>query len=321
MRILKSFVAYSTVFAGLSAGFESSLSAQTCVFNFNPNPAPASVTIESYWVINGYNSPSNPSLFLDTVTVGNSTVPPGSYLGWCIDTADSIDNGPEDYNVLMFSSTDPNLDTELAALGYTYHFTYPSTDTKASAAQWNQLNYLLNHPLNGASYWDMQAAIWNIIGGPLEPNSYFTSNFSSSLTYNTNNVGAMVQSSLANAASWQLQCGDVIAVVLAITVPDDQFHDFPVQLTIIEAPFASIPNIGVTPMSAGGNVTLTWPTNAAVFNSPPASGAGYTLQFCTNLNHPVWTSLQTLTATNGVLYYSEPLQTNIAGRFYRITSP
>jgi len=321
MTIIKSSVACSIVFAGLSFGLESSLSAQPSAFSFSPNPAPATVTIESYWQINGYSSPSNPALFQDTVTVGNSTVPPGSYLGWCIDAADSIDNGPENYSALMFSSCDPNLDAELANLGYTYHFTYPSTDTNASAAQWNQLNYLINHPLNGASYWDMQAAIWNIIGGPLPPNSYFIANFSPSLTFNTNNVSAMVQSALTNAAAWQLQCGDVIAVVLAITVPDDQYHDFPVQLTILEAPFACAPNIGVTKTNSIGNITLTWPTNAAVFTSPPANGAGFTLQFCTNLSHPIWTSLQSLTPSNGVLYFSEPLQTNSPGRFYRVSSP
>jgi hypothetical protein len=61
MRIFKSCVAYSAVLVGLSQGFEGSLSAQTSAFNFNPNPASASVTIESYWAINGYSSPSNPA--------------------------------------------------------------------------------------------------------------------------------------------------------------------------------------------------------------------------------------------------------------------
>jgi uncharacterized repeat protein (TIGR03803 family) len=70
----------------------------------------------------------------------------------------------------------------------------------------------------------------------------------------------------------------------------------------------------------GGHITLTWPTNAAQLSSPPTNGASFTLQFCTNLGSPVWTPLQTLTVTNGVFYYSEPLQTNSPGRFYRISS-
>jgi hypothetical protein len=65
---------------------------------------------------------------------------------------------------------------------------------------------------------------------------------------------------------------------------------------------------------------LTWPTNAAAFTLPPANGATFTLQFCTNLGNPVWTTLQNLTVTNGVFYFSEPLQANTPGRFYRISS-
>jgi uncharacterized repeat protein (TIGR03803 family) len=72
--------------------------------------------------------------------------------------------------------------------------------------------------------------------------------------------------------------------------------------------------------SSAGNVTLTWPTNAVMFTAPPTLGASFTLQACTNLDHPVWTTLQTLTATNGVFYYSEPLQTDSPGRFYRISA-
>jgi hypothetical protein len=42
---------------------------------------------------------------------------------------------------------------------------------------------------------------------------------------------------------------------------------------------------------------------------------------CTNLASPVWTPLQTFTITSGVVYFSEPLQTNSFGRYYRISSP
>jgi uncharacterized repeat protein (TIGR03803 family) len=72
---------------------------------------------------------------------------------------------------------------------------------------------------------------------------------------------------------------------------------------------------------SGGLINLTWPTNAAMFSSPPTAGAGFTLQVCTNLGDPVWTPVQTLTVTNGAFQFSEPLQTNGAGRFYRISSP
>jgi len=41
----------------------------------------------------------------------------------------------------------------------------------------------------------------------------------------------------------------------------------------------------------------------------------------TSLANPVWTPLATMTLTNGSVYFSEPLQTNTPGRFYRIGSP
>jgi hypothetical protein len=45
------------------------------------------------------------------------------------------------------------------------------------------------------------------------------------------------------------------------------------------------------------------------------------VEACTNLGNPVWTPLKTLTITNGLVYFSEPMQTNNSGRFYRISSP
>jgi len=70
--------------------------------------------------------------------------------------------------------------------------------------------------------------------------------------------------------------------------------------------------------SSAGYVTMTWPTNAVAFTSPPTNGGGFTLQVCTNLGSPVWTSLENLAVSNGVFYFTEPMQTGGAGRFYRI---
>jgi len=201
-------------------------------------------------------------------------------LGWCIDTTDNIDDGPEGYSVLMFSSCDPNIDTELADLGYTYHFTYPATDTNDSAAQWNQLNYLLNHKLSGASYWDIQAAMWNIIGGPLPPNSVFEAAGYTGLVYDTNIVTEMTQAALTNAATWQPQCGDVIAVVLAITA-SDQGGDFPVQLTIIEVPVPCVPCISVTKQ-----IACLQPTNSCGDFTNIAYG--FAGQGCSGIDQPAF---------------------------------
>jgi hypothetical protein len=45
------------------------------------------------------------------------------------------------------------------------------------------------------------------------------------------------------------------------------------------------------------------------------------LQACTNLTSPVWTTLTNVNLTNGVFNFSEPMQTNACGRYYRITAP
>jgi hypothetical protein len=45
------------------------------------------------------------------------------------------------------------------------------------------------------------------------------------------------------------------------------------------------------------------------------------VQACANPQNPVWSPLQALTLTNGSFYFSEPLQTNSSGRYYRISSP
>jgi hypothetical protein len=45
------------------------------------------------------------------------------------------------------------------------------------------------------------------------------------------------------------------------------------------------------------------------------------VQACTNLAQPAWVPLQGMTLTNGLLHFTEPLQTNTPARFYRITAP
>jgi hypothetical protein len=45
------------------------------------------------------------------------------------------------------------------------------------------------------------------------------------------------------------------------------------------------------------------------------------VEACTNLASPVWVPLQTNSLTNGSFYFSEPLQTNVSGRYYRVVSP
>jgi len=57
------------------------------------------------------------------------------------------------------------------------------------------------------------------------------------------------------------------------------------------------------------------------FNITGTTNIPIEIEACTNLANPVWTPLQTVTLTNGLFYFSEPFQSNNAGRFYRITAP
>jgi hypothetical protein len=57
------------------------------------------------------------------------------------------------------------------------------------------------------------------------------------------------------------------------------------------------------------------------FNITGTANLPIVVEACTNLANPAWTPLQSLTLTNGLFYFSEPLQTNSTGRFYRVSSP
>jgi len=61
-------------------------------------------------------------------------------------------------------------------------------------------------------------------------------------------------------------------------------------------------------------------TNQFGFNVTGTPNIPIVVQAADNLANPVWTSLQSLTLTNGSYYFSEPFHPAIPARFYRITS-
>jgi hypothetical protein len=68
------------------------------------------------------------------------------------------------------------------------------------------------------------------------------------------------------------------------------------------------PSFGVQTNNFG--FIISWATNIPVV-----------VEACTSLANPVWTPLSTNTLADGSVYFSEPVQANASGRFYRITSP
>jgi hypothetical protein len=69
-----------------------------------------------------------------------------------------------------------------------------------------------------------------------------------------------------------------------------------------------VPDFGARNGQFGFNITGPQNTTAII-------------QSCTNLAQPVWVPLQSMTLTNGLVHFSEPLQSNSPARFYRIGAP
>jgi hypothetical protein len=61
--------------------------------------------------------------------------------------------------------------------------------------------------------------------------------------------------------------------------------------------------------------------NLFAFTITGTSNIPIVLEASTDLSSPAWIPLQTLTLTNGSFFFSEPLQANGSGRFYRVSSP
>jgi hypothetical protein len=85
--------------------------------------------------------------------------------------------------------------------------------------------------------------------------------------------------------------------------------------------FAGVPAVLWNPQIQASGASFGVSNNQFGFNITGTANIRIVVEACTNLASPVWTPLQTLTLTNGLYYFSEPLQINAGGRFYRIGSP
>ena len=84
-------------------------------------------------------------------------------------------------------------------------------------------------------------------------------------------------------------------------------------------------NTGLTPVLwnpviQAGDGSFGVRNNQFGFNITGTTNIPVMVEACNDLANPVWIPLQSLTLTNGLVYFSEPVQTNIAGRYYRIGS-
>ena len=87
------------------------------------------------------------------------------------------------------------------------------------------------------------------------------------------------------------------------------------------SPFASRQALLWNPSIQTGGTNFGVQSNQFGFKITGTPYIPIAVEACTNLANPLWTRLEALTLTNGSFYFSEPVQTNAACRFYRITSP
>jgi hypothetical protein len=71
--------------------------------------------------------------------------------------------------------------------------------------------------------------------------------------------------------------------------------------------------------TAGGNFGVS--SNQFGFTVTGTASIPIVVEACTNLANPIWSPLQAATLDNGMFFFSEPVQTNSAARYYRISSP
>ncbi|HLP75639.1 MAG TPA: SdrD B-like domain-containing protein [Candidatus Paceibacterota bacterium] len=241
------------------------------------------VILSAPWVFgypnNNVSAAKNPSYLSNYVAVGTAAVPRGAYRAWCASNSDFLDYNPTIYNALFFSSCDPNLDSYLHAL----NLAFPSS-VYIGPAGWQKVNYMLNHR-NGAYFYDFQLALWNLVGGPIQPESLQTPPYP---PYNLNVVNQLVADANANAQNWKPKCGDVMAVVIAIPS-----WSYLVQLTIIEVPVPCVSCVSVTKKIACLTPQITaadFGKVAAGFKGSEAPAFAYSITV-TNCGNTILTNL------------------------------
>ncbi len=87
------------------------------------------------------------------------------------------------------------------------------------------------------------------------------------------------------------------------------------------SPFAGLPTVLWNPLIQASGASFGVRNDQFGFTLVGTANIPIVVEACNNLGTLIWTPLQTLTLTNGSVHFSEPVQTNSLGRFYRIASP
>ncbi len=84
---------------------------------------------------------------------------------------------------------------------------------------------------------------------------------------------------------------------------------------------SAVPTILWNPTIQTGDGRFGLQGNRFGFNVTCTANIPVTVDACMSLSSPNWTSMQAVTLSNGLYYFSDPAWTNCMGRFYRISSP
>jgi hypothetical protein len=90
---------------------------------------------------------------------------------------------------------------------------------------------------------------------------------------------------------------------------------------ILGSPFAGRPALLWNPVIEIGDGSFGVRSNQFAFTVTGTANISVVVQACNDLSNPVWTAVWTGTLTNGSLNFSEAVESNGTGRFYRITAP
>ena len=83
----------------------------------------------------------------------------------------------------------------------------------------------------------------------------------------------------------------------------------------------NLPVVLWNPLIQTGDGSFSVRNSQFGFNITSTYNLPVEIEVCTNLSNPVWTPVQTLTITNGSVYFSEPFHANAPVRFYALGFP
>jgi hypothetical protein len=265
IQSLKRWLALFVVAFSLGLVQKNQAFGQNCLISFT---GPAGNVLNSF--IDLYpNYPNSDAYFNTMVQDANEPIPIGTYLTWCVDAGTLIDPS-QGYTVpgtlysgILLPTCDTNLNNELPP-GH-------SPTSYVSPAVWQQVNYILNHK-NGFYFWDIQAAINGLVGGPVQGPSPPYPPFTPA------NVQSLLDAASANAATWVPQCGDVIGAIYVITNQAGITLTNPVQLLMLEVPYCCVTfNTSPTNLNLGCNPTNIPDINTSLVSASSSCGNSVTI--------------------------------------------